>query len=438
MEYLAEKHIIPNIPMPRLMSDSLPLAQSAINLLAKADSFFISTLDHKLDIETSHRSGPPGFVRLDANNEGSCILVYPGYTGVHLYQTLGDLSTSPQAGLVFPDFETGNVLYLNGTQEILVREDAIRVLPRSNIAFKINVKAARFVENGLSFRSSRKGFSPYEPHVPFFVKKQTHNIPSTDKQKYVTLVDKQLLSPTVARFRFRITDPEKKSRWKPGQYVILSFRKSFDIACTNMRNDDSRSLNDDYIRKFTISSGPGSLLDYEQFEITIRVVGIVTKYLFLHDSKTQLEIPLKGFSGEFFFHQNETERIYFVAGGIGITPLLAQTSCLDLKRIQAYWAVRADDLGLVLDSFGRAPGLSRSTKLFVTGKVHAQAEENLIKLETIKASVERRRMDAKDLQLGSDSSLSVGKWYVCTGAGLRKTVLEWLKGRNVVFETFNY
>jgi hypothetical protein len=44
----------------------------------------------------------------------------------------------------------------------------------------------------------------------------------------------------------------------------------------------------------------------------------------------------------------------------------------------------------------------------------------------------------EDLQLDSGSGHLIEKWYVCAGAGLRTTLLEWLKYRNVVFETFNY
>jgi hypothetical protein len=30
------------------------------------------------------------------------------------------------------------------------------------------------------------------------------------------------------------------------------------------------------------------------------------------------------------------------------------------------------------------------------------------------------------------------KWYMCAGKGLRKQILEWLPGKEVVFENFDY
>lgn len=92
----------------------------------------------------------------------------------------------------------------------------------------------------------------------------------------------------------------------------------------------------------------------------------------------------------------------------------------------------------MVDSFERAPGLAGSTYLFVTGAVKALDEENLVKLETMAVQAIMRRMVVADLQLDSSSTAKVKRWYVCTGAGLRKTLLEWLKDCNVVFETFNF
>ena len=152
-------------------------------------------------------------------------------------------------------------------------------------------------------------------------------------------------------------------------------------------------------------------------------MGLVTKHLSQYNDKTLLELPLKGFGGKFFFQQNEGEFIGFIAGGVGITPLLAQTNCLDLARRQICWTVKAEDLGLVLDSFDRAPALNRHTKLFAIGDVVPQTEDNLLKLEAMDVILKRRRIMAADLQLGTARDSMPTEWYICTGAGLRGTLL---------------
>lgn len=122
--------------------------------------------------------------------------------------------------------------------------------------------------------------------------------------------------------------------------------------------------------------------------------------------------------------QNKGEHVGFIGGGIGITPLLAQFTGLDFNLLQIYWTVRAEDLGLVLDSFERTPGLRGLTKLFVTGETDAVAQGNLTKLITMNASVEECRIVVEDLQLDSGSGHLIEKWYVCTGAARRTTLLE--------------
>jgi NAD(P)H-flavin reductase len=437
-KYLNKKHIIPNVPQPRLVSDSIPLVQEAIDLLARADMFFISSSNHESDMDTNHRGGPAGFVRLESNETDNCTLVYPEYSGNRLYQTLGNLSTTPKAGLVFPDFSTGNVLYVTGTTEILVRENATKVLPHSNMVVRIKVEAARFVEKGLSFRGIQGEPSPYNPPVRYLTREKHRDLLDNEKQIYANLVDKKQLTPTIARFRFHIADPEKASRWKPGQYVALSFADELDVGYSHMRDDDPKSLNDDFLRTFTVSSSPGDLSEYDQFEITIRKVGPVTEHLFRTNPKSQLQIPLRGFGGEFIFQQDNDEHIGCVAGGIGITPLLAQAPVLDLSRLRLYWTIRAEDLGLVLDTFDHFPDLIGSTRLFVTGQIDDTATKNLQKLQDLNTSLENRRLTVHDLKLGSEHGELVMKWYICTGDSLQKTLLAWLKGRTVLSESFNY
>jgi predicted ferric reductase len=191
-------------------------------------------------------------------------------------------------------------------------------------------------------------------------------------------------------------------------------------------------LNDDFLRTFTVSSRQGALDDHDQFEITIRKVGPVTQHLFRHNVRADLEVPLQGFGGEFFIEQGAGENIAFVAGGVGITPLLAQAADLDLKRLLLYWTVRGDDLGLVFDTFDRMPGLAESTKLFVTGAVNGESD-SWEKLEASGASLQKRRM-AKD-DLDGDAVIH---WYLCTGTAFRNALVSWLDGKTVLYEDFNY
>ena len=430
-KYLNRKQIYPHLPHPKLISTELKLPQAAVDLLEKADLFFISSTDRKSDMDTNHRGGPPGFVRILSNDTNSLTLIYPEYSGNRLYQTLGNLMTTPQAGLVFPDFNTGNVLYVTGRTEILAGDAASNLIPHTNLAVKISVEALRFVTDGLGFRGREGEYSPYNPPVRYLVTEQRHRVEGSGKEIRVQLIKKEILTPNIGRFRFKVMNSDKPRRWNPGQYAALSFQDELDIGYSHMREDDPKSLNDDYTRTFTVSSREDALAENE-FEITIRRVGRVTDLLFKHNPRTELEIPLQGFGGEFFLKQAAGETISFIAAGVGITPVLPQVNDLDLERFRLYWTIRADDLGLVLDTIERNPGLAKSTELFVTGSSRADSDE-WKKLEASGAVLQRRRIVKDDL--AADSAV---RWYLCTGPRLRNSLLGWLGGKEVLYEDFNY
>ncbi|KAE9380660.1 oxidoreductase-like protein [Stipitochalara longipes BDJ] len=430
-KYLNKKHIIPHLPHPALVSDSLPLPKAALDLIEKSDLFFISSSNHEADMDTNHRGGPQGFVRVLSNDESGVTLVYPEYSGNRLYQTLGNLRTTPRAGITFPDFDTGDVLYITGTTEVLAGKDASDLIAHTNLAVKIRVDAVRFVADGLGFRGQEGERSPYNPPVRF-LSSESKNAVTNSKQVMAKLIEKKLITPTIGRFRFRIADPENASKWKPGQYVALSFADELDIGYSHMRDDDPKSLNDDFLRTFTVSSRQDVLDGHNEFEITIRKVGPVTNLLFRHNIRSELEVPLQGFGGEFFIQQGEGEKVSFIAGGVGITPLLAQVNDLDLKRLQFYWTLRTQDLSFANDIFERVPGLAESTKLFVTGR-NPEMTNAWKKLTTSGANLERRRMGKDDI-VGDVAD----RWYMCAGPSLKSSVLEWMGGKAITYEDFNY
>ena len=389
---------------------------------------------------TNHRGGPPGFVRVAKNDASETILVYPEFSGNRLYQSLGNLYTTPKAGLIFPDFDTGDALYLTTTTEIVLGKDAAAVLPRSNLVVKFHVSAARFVKNSLSFRGDSLERSPYNPPVRYLPAEKALPDARTNSSKvvYAKLLAKDRLTPTIARFRFGINDAESSEPWTPGQYVAMAFEDELSAGYSHMRDDDPKSLNDDYIRTFTVSSSPRKLPSNE-FEITIRNVGAVTNFLFRQNIRAELEVPLKGFGGSFNIQQGPRDLVPFVAGGIGITPLLAQVNDLDLARIRVFWAVSFHDIGLAIDTMERCPALGPSTEIFMSQfSEESPAGSNLQirRLEGYGVHVSTKRMVASDLEGHTD--LSSATWYLCTGTALRKSLLAWLPGKKFVYEDFNY
>ncbi|RYY96389.1 MAG: flavin-nucleotide-binding protein [Comamonadaceae bacterium] len=108
-------------------------------LVARADTFFIATAhphamgsdaaSHGVDV--SHRGGPSGFVRVASDGT----LSVPDFAGNRFFNTLGNLVLNPRAGLLFIDFDSGDLLHLAVTAtvvwdgpEVAALEGAERVL----------------------------------------------------------------------------------------------------------------------------------------------------------------------------------------------------------------------------------------------------------------------------------------------------------------------
>ncbi|UWQ81607.1 pyridoxamine 5'-phosphate oxidase family protein (plasmid) [Leisingera sp. S132] len=120
-QYIQERDLIPADDKPPATLQgftTLPPEQSA--RIAQADTFFVASHIPAADdperegVDVSHRGGRPGFVQVTANT-----LTVPDFRGNNHFNTLGNFLLNPRAGLAFPDFETGSLLLLTGTVELL-------------------------------------------------------------------------------------------------------------------------------------------------------------------------------------------------------------------------------------------------------------------------------------------------------------------------------
>ena len=82
--------------------------------IERADTFFLATANPTAGTDVSHRGGRPGFVQVASADH----LVWPDYQGNMMFMSLGNVAVYPRAGLLFVDFETGDVLQLTGRASI--------------------------------------------------------------------------------------------------------------------------------------------------------------------------------------------------------------------------------------------------------------------------------------------------------------------------------
>ncbi|KAF1349960.1 oxidoreductase-like protein [Delphinella strobiligena] len=393
------------------------------------DTFFISSRQAMNDMDTNFRGGPAGFVRV-LSSTTSTTLVWPEFSGNRLYQTLGNLQDTPLAGLCFPDFATGHVLYMTGVTEIVIGDDAADLLPRSNLVVKLTVTAARFVSQGLPFRGEAGEPSPYNPAIRYLRTEKPPTSATSSAPNTAKLLSQTPLTPTISRFRFESSIP---TTYTAGQYVTLDLSTHLNQGYNHMNDSDPRSLSDDYIRTFTVSNPPTppppSPSQTSEFNITIRRVGPVTNFLFAHGlpsssraSAQPLEIDVNGFGGDFSVSQPQGEVIGFVAAGVGLTPLLPALRDLDPER-------------------ATYPVFGKAFKIFIGGRFASLDEDgaarDVAEVVNTGAEVFARRMRAEDLSSGHDGQIR--RYYICTGTAMREDVLKWLPDdKETIYEDFNF
>ncbi|GJL66136.1 MAG: hypothetical protein NPIRA05_11070 [Nitrospirales bacterium] len=103
-----------------LLSDRgevLGIAQRA--MISQADTFFVASMHPVRGVDASHRGGNPGFVSIVDDQ----ILQIPDYSGNSMFNTLGNFTANPRAGLIFLNFESARTLQLTGRAEILYDVD---------------------------------------------------------------------------------------------------------------------------------------------------------------------------------------------------------------------------------------------------------------------------------------------------------------------------
>jgi predicted pyridoxine 5'-phosphate oxidase superfamily flavin-nucleotide-binding protein len=108
-------------PAAPLVVRAAALDDRDLALIGRADTLFIASanLDAQADgargVDVSHRGGRPGFVHAD----GDGTLLVPDFMGNSFFNTLGNLALYPRAGLLFVDFDSGDLLHLAVEGEIV-------------------------------------------------------------------------------------------------------------------------------------------------------------------------------------------------------------------------------------------------------------------------------------------------------------------------------
>jgi uncharacterized protein len=102
---------------------------------------FVATADAHGSPDCSYKGGLPGFVRV-LDDRTLCI---PDYDGNGMYRTWGNVLVNAHVGLLFPDFENGKRLRVNGVARIDQNDPLRDEFPGS--VFMVRITAERIFPN---------------------------------------------------------------------------------------------------------------------------------------------------------------------------------------------------------------------------------------------------------------------------------------------------
>jgi uncharacterized protein len=375
-------------------------------------------------------------------------LILPDYSGNLFYTTLGDIESDGLCGLTFPNFETGDILYVTGDAENLFGDAANIVMPRQNRLTRVMITGYTHVEGGLNLISTKTSPSPYNPPIKYLASElsMVGKGVDYDARQQVILIDAKQDTKDITTFTFQLKN--RKVDIRPGQHVILDLSSELDHGYMHMNDDDPQSVNDDFIRSWTISSIPdvdsnGNYLPSDRFSCTIKKLSRGAASTHLHSwarrrdhLRSELAIKYVGAEGEFSCfdegHRLKYDKLLFIAGGVGITPFLTMLEVFKTRNIQAdvilLFSARGDETSFA-ERFKEA---GMVTKVFNTKSEQGAKPD---------ADVFDRRLEYDDISQIPD--LQQRGVYICGPDGFMQTVRIYLeragaRNENIHSESFAF
>lgn len=283
------------------------LDRTVRRMIETADMFFVASYVDREDrrqVDVSNRGGKPGFVRV--SEDGT--LTIPDFAGNLFFATLGNILVNGRAGLMFADYENGDVLQMTGDATVILDSPEIAAFQGAERLWTFKPRRVVFRRGALALRfSSRQdGASPASLMTGDW-QQATDRLRATELANtwrpfdVVEIVEE---SATIRSFRLQPADGIGLLPHQAGQY--LPIRLTVDGA-------DKPA-----IRTYTLSVAPSD----HSYRISVKRDGTVSRWL--HDNiKVGDVIEARGPAGDFTIDPTLERPAVLIGGGIGMTPMLA-------------------------------------------------------------------------------------------------------------------
>ncbi|MCK0070225.1 pyridoxamine 5'-phosphate oxidase family protein [Kordiimonas laminariae] len=284
------------------------LSESDKALVERADTFFIASAsgdlgqDEKHGVDMSHRGGEAGFVKV--LKDGS--ILFPDFSGNNIYNTLGNIHANPQAGLLFIDFESRDILQLSGHAEMILPEDSpyhydealkyVRITPRRVIRHK----------KAVPYTFTTPQMSPFVPYQARW--SRTGALPALrGDQVYSEVMD--IVEEAAGIKSFYLKPEAGNARpYAPGQHLPVSLMVDGKLER----------------RTYTLSAAPNEHV----YRITVKREKQGTVSRFLHDELRIGDTLITAKPAGTFTLAREDAPVVLLSAGVGITPMMAMAESL--------------------------------------------------------------------------------------------------------------
>lgn len=299
----------PALPAPHAAETLNPDDPQIRSMIESADTFFVASYaDTKSgrQVDLSHRGGRPGFVRMAEDG----LLTVPDFAGNLHFNTLGNFLVNPRAGLLFTDFQTGDVLQLSGDAEVITQSPEIAAFEGAERLWTFRPRKAVLRRAALPVRFAMRqdGWSPNILMTGDWQRAarrlEARRNPRLWRQFRVSRIVEE--SSVIRSFHLEPADGGAVAPSRAGQH--LPIRLAVD-------GDDNPVL-----RSYTLSSAPSD--DHYRISVKREAEGRASR--FLHDALEEGDvIEARLPSGNFTIDAAERRPAILIAAGVGITPMIA-------------------------------------------------------------------------------------------------------------------
>ncbi|MGB4076017.1 pyridoxamine 5'-phosphate oxidase family protein [Pseudomonas sp.] len=324
------QHLLPvSQQLPAVVIERLDhLDEPAQQMIAGADTFFVASYvtldDGRLAVDVSHRGGQAGFVRVQGNR-----LSIPDFAGNLHFNTLGNLLLNPQAGLLFIDFATGDLLQLSGRTELTLEGEEIRAFQGAERLWHVEVEQMIRRRGALALRWDFQSYSPNSLMTGSWVQAAARLQAQVQRDQWRPLRVTRVIEES-ANIRSFYLEPADSGGWpafSAGQHLPLRLTIPGQVHPV--------------IRTYSLSSAPSD----DFLRISVKRDGLASGYL--HDQLTIGSLlEAKAPQGQFVLDPEQRRPLVLLAAGVGITPLLSMLREVAyqnrrLRRRRAVWLIQS-------------------------------------------------------------------------------------------------